>query len=148
MLRVENILDAARTRLALVNQESPVYEAAEILVDPDKPLVVVCDGEGVVVGVISRTDIVKLLACAKSDALSACADAIMTRSILSCREHQPLQEVWEALSARSLRCAPVLDDGGRPLGIVHARDLACALLEEVTHEELLLRDYVLGIGYQ
>jgi len=26
--------------------------------------------------------------------------------------------------------------------------VARALLDEVTHEELLLRDYVLGIGYQ
>jgi CBS domain-containing protein len=43
---------------------------------------------------------------------------------------------------------PVIDDFGRPQGIVHARDLARALLEEVDEEELLLRDYVLGIGYQ
>jgi hypothetical protein len=34
------------------------------------------------------------------------------------------------------------------VGVVHARDLARALLEEVTEEEALLRDYVLGVGYQ
>jgi len=148
MLRVEQILDTARTRLATVSRDSPVSDAAEILVNPNTPLVVVCDDAGVVVGVITRTDIVKVLACAKADALSACADAIMSTSLLSCRAHQPLQELWDAMNARSLRCAPVLDDNGRPQGIVHARDLAGALLEEVTHEELLLRDYVMGIGYQ
>jgi len=148
MLRVEHILDTARTRLATVSRDSPVSDAAEILVNSNTPLIVVCDDAGVVVGVISRTDIVKVLACAKADALGACADAIMTTSILSCHAHQPLQELWDAMNARSLRCAPVLDDDGRPQGVVHARDLASALLEEVTHEELLLRDYVLGIGYQ
>jgi CBS domain-containing protein len=52
------------------------------------------------------------------------------------------------MNARSVRSIPVLDDSGRPQGIVHARDLARTLLEEVDEEELLLRDYVLGIGYQ
>jgi CBS domain-containing protein len=52
------------------------------------------------------------------------------------------------MNARSLRCVPILDDSGRPHGVVHARDLVCALLEEVKEEEALLRDYVLGVGYQ
>jgi CBS domain-containing protein len=52
------------------------------------------------------------------------------------------------MGAGAVRSIPVLDEAGRPLGVVHARDVARALLDEVTHEELLLRDYVLGIGYQ
>ena len=52
------------------------------------------------------------------------------------------------LNARSLRCAPILDNEGRPLGVVHARDIARALIDEETHEEELLRDYVMGIGYR
>ncbi len=72
----------------------------------------------------------------------------MSRRLLTCRAQQPLQQVWESLNARSLRCVPILDADGRPQGVLHARDLASALLEEVTNEELLLRDYVLGIGYQ
>ena len=48
-----------------------------------------------------------------------------------------------------LRCfCPVLDTDRKPQGVVHAREIVLALLDEVTHEELLLRDYVLGIGYQ
>jgi len=44
--------------------------------------------------------------------------------------------------------AAILTDANTPLVVVYARDLARALLDEVTHEELLLRDYVMGIGYQ
>jgi hypothetical protein len=33
-------------------------------------------------------------------------------------------------------------------GVVHARDVGSALLDEVTQKEVLLRDYVLGVGYQ
>jgi CBS domain-containing protein len=52
------------------------------------------------------------------------------------------------MNARSLRAIPIFDVSGRPQGVVYARDLARALLDEMNEEELLLRDYVLGIGYQ
>jgi CBS domain-containing protein len=148
MMLIEHILEPARKRLAILRRESRLADAAAILMNGDTPLAVVCDGDGVAVGVISRTDIVKVLVGAKSDAFSTCADAMMTTSVLSFRLDQPLQDVWQSMSARSLRCAPILDHDGRPQGVVHARDLATALLEDVTYEELLLRDYVLGIGYQ
>jgi len=76
------------------------------------------------------------------------ASAIMTKSVVSCQVDQPLQQVWTILNARSLRCAPILDDEGRPQGVVHGHDLVRGLLDEETHEEELLRDCVTGIGYQ
>jgi CBS domain-containing protein len=80
--------------------------------------------------------------------LNATAAELMTTPVLSCHVDHPLKIVWGSLNARSFRCAPILDDDGRPQGVVHARDLARALLDEITYEEELLRDYVLGIGYQ
>jgi len=76
------------------------------------------------------------------------ADAIMATPMLSCRLDDPLQQVWAVMNSRNLRSVPILDDHGRPQGIVYARDVASALLDEVTHEEVLLRDYVMGVGYQ
>jgi CBS domain-containing protein len=148
MMLVQHILGAAQKRLAVLKRDALLCEAATVLTNPETPLVVVCDDEGIVLGVISRTDIVKTLAAAGAEAFTTCADAMMTRTVLSFQTHQPLQEVWQSLNARSLRCAPILDSDGRPQGILHARDLATALIDEVTYEELLLRDYVLGVGYQ
>lgn len=145
---IQNILEAARKRLALLDREDSICKAAALLSNPDTPLVVVCDGSGPAVGVISRSDIVKLLAQAGADAPGASAGAVMTTVVLSCHVDQPLKDVWTTLSARSYRCVPILDNAGRPLGVVHARDLAVAMLDEVTYEEALLRDYVLGVGYQ
>lgn len=148
MVLVQHILEAARKRLAVLSWDASPIDVAKILENRNTPLVVVCRSDGTASGVISRTDIIKLLACAGTDLLCTNAGAIATKSIVSCHVDQPLQEVWAAVSARSLRCAPVLDDDGRAEGIVHARDVAIALLDEVSQEEVLLRDYVLGIGYQ
>jgi CBS domain-containing protein len=148
MILVQHVLENARKRLAVLSQEALVSEAAEILTNPNTPLVVVCDSDGITVGVLSRTDIIKVLAGARVDAVKMNTGAIMTNPVLSCHVDQTLQRVWANMNARSLRCVPVLDDSGRPHGVVHARDLVCALLDEVKEEEVLLRDYVLGVGYQ
>jgi CBS domain-containing protein len=148
MILVQHILAAALGRLAVLSRGSLVCDAAAMLTKSNTPLVVVCDVEGVAVGVISRTDVVKVFTRASVDAFDTRADAMMTTPFLSCRGHQPLQQVWDLINTRSLRCLPVLDDGGRPQGVLHARDIASALIEDVTNEEGVLRDYVLGIGYQ
>lgn len=145
---VQNILGAARKRLVVLDRDASVCEAAALLANPETPLVVVCDGRGPAVGVISRGDIVKLLARAGADAPGASAGAVMTTAVLSCHVDQPLKDVWATLSARAVRCAPILDKAGHPLGVAHARDIALVMLDEATYEEELLRDYVMGIGYQ
>jgi CBS domain-containing protein len=148
MILVQHILEEARPRLSVLRPEASICDAAEILTNPSIPLVVVCDSEGIAVGVLSRSDILKAFSRARGDAINMNAEAIMTKAFLSCHVDQTLQSVWTNLNARSLRCAPVLDDSRKPQGVVHARDVARALVDEVAGEEALLRDYVLGIGYQ
>jgi len=147
MVLVHHILDDARRRLAVLSRDAPLCEAAAILANPDTPLVVVCDDQGIAVGVVAKLDIMKVLAGARADAVKMTTGDVMSRSVFSCQVDQALQELWETMNARSLRCAPILDGSGRPQGVVHARELARALLAEVSEEEVLLRDYVLGVGY-
>jgi CBS domain-containing protein len=148
MRLVEHLLDTAKKRLATLSRDAGICDAAEILLNADTPLAVVCDDEGAAIGVISRQDVMKVLVDVQENAFGTRAEKMMNRALFSCRPHQPLDEVWKAMSSRALRCAPVLDDQGRPQGVLHARDLATALLADVTYQELLLRDYVMGVGYQ
>ena len=148
MALVKHILEAAQKRLAVLSQEASIVDAARILANRDTPLIVVCDGDGIAVGVISTSHVVNALATAGVDALGLNAGAMMTKPLLSCHVDENLQQVWAIMNSRTLPCAPILDEDGRAQGVLHARDVAIALLDEVAHEELLLRDYVMGIGYQ
>jgi len=148
MALVKHILEAARRRLAVLSVEASIFDAARILANRDTPLVVVCDGDGIAVGVVSSSHVVNALATAGVDALCFTAGAIMTKPLLSCHVEEDLQQVWTLMSSRTLPCAPILDDDGRVQGVVHARDIAIALIGEVNYEGALLRDYVMGVGYQ
>jgi CBS domain-containing protein len=148
MVLVKHILEAAQKRLAVLSWEASLFDAAQILANPNTPLAVVCDSDGVAVGVISCSNVVNALATAGVDAFCLNAGAIMTKPVISCHVEETLQQVWAVMKPGTLRCAPILDENGRAQGVVHARDVAIALLDDVNSEEELLRDYVMGVGYQ
>ena len=150
MILVKHILEPARKRLAVLSQQASLFDAAQILANQDThtPLAVVCDSDGIAVGVIAPIHIVHLLATAGVDALSFNAGAIMTKPALTCHIDEALEQVWAVMNSRTLPCAPILDDDGRPQGVLFARDVAIALIDEVNYEDKLLRDYVMGVGYQ
>jgi len=147
MILVRHILEAARKRLAVLSLEASLFDAARILTNRDTPLVVVCDSDGIAVGVISSDHVLNVLATAGIDACGLNAGAIMTKPLLTCHLDEYLQQVWAVMNSRILPCAPILDDDGRVQGVLHARDVAIALIDEVNYEEVLLRDYVMGVGY-
>ena len=150
MILVKHILEPARKRLAVLSQQASLFDAAQILANQDThtPLAVVCDSDGIAVGVIAPIHIVNVLATAGVDALGFNAGAIMTKPALTCHIDDALEQVWAVMNSRTLPCAPILDDDGRPQGVLFARDVAIAHLDQVNNDEELLRNYVMGVGYQ
>ena len=72
----------------------------------------------------------------------------MTRSVVTCIAENQLHDVWSVMNQRELKNIPVTDAQNRPIGILNARDALQELLKESEDEEVLLRDYVMGIGYR
>jgi CBS domain-containing protein len=122
MTLVKHVLEAARKRLAVLNREASLFDVARILANLDTPLVVVCDSDGIAVGVVSSSHVINILATSGVDALSFNAGAIMTKPLLTCHADETLQQVWAVMNSRILPCAPVLDDVGRaPRRLARAR---------------------------
>jgi CBS domain-containing protein len=72
----------------------------------------------------------------------------MTRDVAYCRPDDLLHDIWTIMKERSLLHIPVVDQDLKPRGVLNARDALFALLEGVEHDDSLLRDYVMGIGYR
>ncbi|HEU4484659.1 MAG TPA: CBS domain-containing protein [Povalibacter sp.] len=145
---VDSILPNARERLALIAQDAPLMEAARFLSSASINLVVVHKADGTLAGVISKTDVVRQIGhCAGNSCVTA-ASAVMTREVVACHPGESLTEVWATMKKRGLKHIPVIDEQSHPIGVLYARDALQVLLVEVEYEELLLRDYVMGIGYQ
>ncbi len=147
MIRVDRILPAGRKRLITIRDEAPLMDAAKLLREPDADLVVVCNADERMVGVISKTDVVRQISQWRESEYATAASTVMTRTVVSFRPDDLLHDVWTTMKHRRLKNVPILDQDSRPIGVVNARDVLEALLEEVEHEEMLLRDYVMSIGH-
>lgn len=145
---VEQMMPKARERLATISAGAPVREAAELMSKPHTDLLVVCGDDGIMVGVVTKTDIVAHIGQCIGGGRAARVDTIMTAGVVSCQPEEALQDIWAVMKSRGLQRIPVIDADQRPLGIIYARDALQCLLGEAESDEALLRDYVMDVGYQ
>lgn len=145
---VETILPAARERLITIRDSALLLEAASLLGDRHANLVVVCDDDGAMVGVVTKTDVIRRISCCHGSGCTAAVATVMTQDVIYCHPDDLLQNIWSIMKERILLNIPIVGQSLRPLGVITARDTLFALLGEAEHEESLLRDYVMGIGYR
>jgi len=148
MTRVYRLLPEIRRRLLVIGNDQQLTEAAALLSDDARHMAIVCDAEGVMVGVITRTDIVRQIQHCDGCACKTLCAQVMKTTVVSCAPDQVLQDVWAIMKQNRLLCIPVIDGQRRPLGLLFAADALEALLSDIEHEEELLKDYVMSIGYR
>jgi CBS domain-containing protein len=110
--------------------------------------VVVCGPEGLLAGVITKTDVVDQISHCLGASCTTKASLVMTRDVVACQPDDWLNDVWAKMKEHELKNVPVTDRDCRPVGVLNARDALQMLLKEVENEESLLRDYVMCVGYQ
>lgn len=147
-LLINSIEDVARSRLVTVAVDALLVQVAALLSSSQISLVVVCDESGAAAGVITETILVRQLGFGQADLFSTRAGDVMVQDFAACQATHSLAEVLTLMHERGLTHVPVLDDNKRPVGVVNARDGLRALLAQGHYEEALLRNYVMGIGYQ
>jgi CBS domain-containing protein len=145
---VERTLSAARKRLVTIRDDAPLIHAATLLLDFDGDLIVVCNSDELLAGVITKTDVVRQISHCRGSGCTTAASMVMTRNVISCHPGDLLHEVWSTMKERRLKNVPIVDQDVRPLGVLNARDALEALLKDVEHEEVLLREYVMCVGYR
>ena len=144
---VGGLIDLARERLVVLAEGAPLIDAARLFDKLDIDIVVICAADGRLIGVVTKTDVVRQIGRCQGSACRTLVSSVMTRDVLACRHGEEVSLIWSEMKARKLKNVPVLDDQSKPLGVLNARDALQSLLGEVENEESLLRDYVMTVGY-
>lgn len=148
MLLVERLFPTARERLVTLGGEAHVKEAAALLADRKYRLVVVCDQDQRMIGVVARRDIVRELSHCLGYACTMACSAIMTTDVIVCRSGDALDGLWKTMAERGLRSVPIVDDLRHPLGVATAPDIAEIMLSEVEYDQNVMKEYVMSVGYR
>ncbi len=138
----DQLLSRARERLTSISWTAPVKDAAALMARPHTDLVVVCGQDGGMMGVLTKTNIAGQITRCVGSGCTANIDAIMTQDVASRQPDEPLRNIWSMMKAPGVKRIPIVDQGGKPIGIICARDALRSFLGEVENDEALLRDYL------
>jgi CBS domain-containing protein len=84
-----------------------VLEAAGLLTS-GTDVVVVRDGDGILQGVVTKTDVMNQISTCQGAACQVSISSVMTRDVVWCQGYDRLQDVSERMKARHLKSAPPL----------------------------------------
>lgn len=138
----------ARSRLVTVQIDALLRDVATLLSNTHISLVVVCEADGSMAGVITKTNVVRCIGHCAGSACTTTAASMMTRDVAFCHPADSLANMLAMMQARGFVHVPVIGQRGISSGVINARDALRELLTQEQYEESLLRDYVMGIGYQ
>ncbi len=119
---IDTTVETAITHAAgIVTPETPVTDAAQHLRDPDVPALVVRDGAEAVVGIVTESDVVALVA--ETDEL-ATVDQCMSAPVTTVRPTATVTEAAERMCSEGVKHLPVVDGRGDYHGVVSTETLA------------------------
>lgn len=145
---VHQIDAVVRSRLLTVSADTLLVDVASQLSETHIGLIVVCDSLGSMVGIITKTNIVRQISRSCDRLGTTLASDVMTRDVTTCRPTDALLDVLSTMKKSGFVHLPVIDERSKPSGVVYSGDALRALMAEGEYEADLLRDYVMGIGYQ
>jgi CBS domain-containing protein len=106
--------------VTLVPSEDTVQNAAQAIADIDSRVILV-GLEDRVVGVLTIRDILIRLVAAGLDPTATTVSQVMSSSLFTCTEEDTAESVAERMAEHRIEQMPVLDAGGRLVGMITRR---------------------------
>mgnify|MGYP000368517319 CR=1 FL=1 len=143
---VNTIGSSIRMRFRTMDPAQSIRLAAAAFSDAGIGLLVVCDNDGRMLGVVSKSDLVRHLASAGS--AEAPISCVMSDVVATASTEADLQATWQFMALRRLQNLPVVTAEHRPIGTLDIRDALQALLKAEQQQEDQLVRYISGVGYR
>lgn len=130
--------DIMTTPIELLNRRASLKDAAMKMASLDIGALPVVD-RSTVIGMITDRDIVVRGIAAGLDPLTVAVDTVMTHGVIDCQEDEDVKQVAEIMERHALRRVLVLNQSGKPVGIISVEDLASRGIDKQLAAEALHR---------
>lgn len=140
-MQVKHILREKGREVVTIASDATLSEAARLLAHRRIGALVVADGKGAIVGILSERDIVRAVADHSVRALGQEIGRHMTRAVTTCTETDSIDELMETMTHCRFRHMPVVEND-RLCGIVSIGDVVKSRIAESVREAASLREYI------
>ena len=129
----KSVQDVMTTNPTSVVSDNPVVEAARIMKEKDVGIVPVVEG-GRLVGTVTDRDIAVRVVAEGKDPQSVRVREIASTDVVTVDPQQDLDEALRLMESHQVRRLPVVEEGGRLVGIVAQADVAREANDKQTGE--------------
>ena len=142
-MTLRDILKVKGSQVHAIDPQGTVLEAVALLVEHRIGALLVRDGAGAAVGIISERDVLRecLHHGAELDRLRV--GDVMTRDLVVCALDDEVEHAMGLVTRNRVRHLPVIEEG-RVAGMISIGDLVKANLDEAQFENQYLKDYIAG----
>jgi len=141
-MQVRHILSGKGREVVAITSQATLCDAAKLLTEKKIGALVVKDGGGALIGIISERDLVRAIAEGGAAAFGEQVDNHMTPQPETCTEADTVESVMEVMTRGRFRHVPVLDEQMRLCGMVSIGDVVKTRIAETVSEAAALRDYI------
>ncbi|MDM7275556.1 MAG: CBS domain-containing protein [Thermoprotei archaeon] len=118
-LRVSDIMS---TPPIVAGEMTSIVEIARIMNDNNIGSVMIVDSKGILRGIITERDIIKVVAHSK-ESVELPAYMVMSENPLTVTPETPIERALEVMRNANVRHLPVVDKSGKPVGMMSLRDI-------------------------
>lgn len=142
-MTIAAVLAGKGSEVATIGADAPLREAVAELARRNIGALVVTDGDGEVVGVVSERDLVACLERHGGDLLERPVSEAMTAPAITVDPKTPVISALALITRKRIRHLPVVV-GGRLVGVVSIGDLVKYRIEMIEGEAEAMRAYIQG----
>jgi CBS domain-containing protein len=138
-MKVREILAIKGAHVHTIEPDRTILDAVALLVEHGIGALLVRDADGIIAGIISERDVLRLSRDRSGELGAIRIDDVMTRDLVICVPDDDIDYAMGIVTKNRVRHLPVMD-GGRVAGMISIGDLVKARLDAAEYENRSLRE--------
>ncbi len=142
-MKLAELIKGKQKEIVKIRDDSKIAAAASTMTAAKIGALLVEDGAGEIVGILSERDIVRGMGPHGADLHDVNVSELMTRNLIRCSPNDTVNEAMAMMTDRRIRHLPVFE-GEELVGFISIGDLVKCRIMEVQSEAEALRQYILS----
>jgi CBS domain-containing protein len=141
-MKVSFILKGKGGQVFSIAPDASLMDALSKMLEHTIGSLVVLDVSGDLAGILSERDMLRAVHDHPQDWADIKVSAYMTTQVLTTNAKDKVNRAMDTMTNNRIRHLPVLDDGGKLVGVLSIGDIIKANLAETAYQNELLKNYI------
>ncbi len=141
-MKINHILKQKGGEVYSISPENTMREALDKMLEHTIGSLVVMDGTGVLIGILSERDMLRTVSSSGPDWASVVVGSVMTSKVISVAPTDSVDYAMDLMTKNRIRHLPVVEGDGKLAGVLSIGDIIKATLNETKFQNEMLKNFI------